>query len=132
MEVAPEKGVRRRAIEPLQVGVGADPAGRLLEPVAQGQPREPLGELEREPDRVLDHRAADPVVGRVTGQSWSEYSGSARFRSHVSRSIRFLTIPGFSRTRRSGNRQEPNTSRTFRDKNRNTLVKGDLVGITQA
>ena len=46
----------------LQIDVGADAAGRLLEAVAQRQPVEPLRELEREADLVLDHALADPVV----------------------------------------------------------------------
>src|SRR5205823_2539709 len=68
--------------------------------------------------------APNSTLGGIARQSRTQYSGSARFRGRLSRSVRFLTDPQISFWKRR-------FPRTFRDKNRNTLVNGDLVGITQ-
>src|SRR2546423_5846928 len=69
--------------------------------------------------------APNSTLGGIARQSRTQYSGSARLRGRLSRSIRFLTVPQIFLWKRR-------FPRTFRDKRRNTLLKGDLIGTTQA
>src|SRR2546423_9224763 len=69
--------------------------------------------------------APNSTLGGIARQSRTQYSRSARLRGRLSRSVRFLTFPQIFLWKRR-------FPRTFRDRRRNTLLKGDLIGTTQA